>query len=312
MASHPDPGILADFREGLLGRRHSARIRAHLGNCSSCASLDKDLAQVTELLASAPPPRMPDDLVARLENALAAEAATRAANPDLTSRPSAAASQDTGTADPGPGVPDGAGQPRRGQRQRGRTGGRPWQLRPATLRAAAAIAAVLAVGGYVLANLHTGNDAVSSSLGSAPAHGSAATAAPNERGIANGGIAAPAAGLQVIESGTGYLPGRLASQAQAVLASHPVNAAAPHGTSTGTSGTSVGAPGISGQLQSCVRLVTGGLQPLLVDEARYQGQPATIIVLPATAGRAGQVWVTGPSCSATNRDLITHTQLSAG
>jgi hypothetical protein len=281
MAGHLDPDVLADFREGLLGRRRSARIRAHLRTCPTCAALGKDLAQVSELLASAPAPRMPDHLVTRLENALAAEAAARTAKQGL-------AGQDPGAA----GAADGAGRrPRR----------RSWQLRPVTLGVAAAIAAILAVGGYGLANLHQG--VTSSSAAGRNAHRPAGTVEPNAgKGVTSGGLAEPSAAgrLRVIDSGTDYLPGHLTSQAQAVLASHPINASmrpqAP-----------LAAPDRTSQLPSCVRLVTGGLSPLLVDEARYQGRPATIIVLAPTAGRAGQVWVTGPTCSATSHNLLAHT-----
>jgi hypothetical protein len=295
MASHLDPDVLAGFREGLLSKRRSARIRAHLGTCPACASLDKDLAQVTELLASAPAPRMPDHLAARLENVLAAEAAARAANPDLASQGPEAAD----AASPAAGRPD---RPRR-------TGRRSWQLRPATLGAAAAVAAVLAVGGYGLANLQSGAGNNAASSGAAgPAHGSAGTMAPNARSWPKAGPAepsGPAARVRVIQSGTDYLPGRLASQAQAVLASHPLSASIRNQAPQATSGS-------AGQLQSCAGVVAGGLSPLLVDKARYQGRPATIIVRPATADRAGQVWVTRPTCSAGNPGLIAHAQLTTG
>ena len=78
MIGHPDADTLAACREGLLGRRRSARIRAHLARCSRCASLDRELAAVTTQLASVPAPRIPDELAARLDTVLAAESAARA------------------------------------------------------------------------------------------------------------------------------------------------------------------------------------------------------------------------------------------
>jgi hypothetical protein len=306
MAGHLDPDVLADFREGLLGQRRSARIRAHLGTCPTCASLDKELAQVTELLASAPPPRMPDRLVTRLENALAAEAAARTANQHP-------AGQGTRAADTASGA---AGSPDRRPRQAGR---RSWQLRPATLGVAAALAAVLAVGSYGLANLHSGAGAgnTASSAAGRPAHGSAGTLAPHANGVSNGAAdepARPPVQLQVIESGTDYLPSRLASQAQTVLAGHPVNGSAQRGiqTTRPAAGPLTSLPGNTSQLRSCVGAVTHGRSPLLVDQAQYQGRPATIIVLAPTPGRAGQIWVAGPACSAASPDLIAHRQFSTG
>jgi hypothetical protein len=70
-------------------------------------------------------------------------------------------------------------------------------------------------------------------------------------------------------------------------------------------------PASSSALRGCVALVTGGALPRLVDEARYQGQPATVIVQAPSGGHTGQIWVVGPACSASQRDLIAHTPLTA-
>jgi hypothetical protein len=70
---------MADFREGLLPARKAAAISAHLSSCPRCAELDAQLASVTSLLAAIPAPPMPASLVARLDAALAAETAARAA-----------------------------------------------------------------------------------------------------------------------------------------------------------------------------------------------------------------------------------------
>jgi hypothetical protein len=56
-------------------------------------------------------------------------------------------------------------------------------------------------------------------------------------------------------------------------------------------------------------LVTGGTAAQLVDMARYRGQSATIIVRGPAAGKPGQVWVTGPACSAQHHDILAHTSL---
>jgi hypothetical protein len=295
MASHPDPDVLAEHREGLLSRRRAARIRSHLTGCAHCTALDADLAEVSELLASAPPPRMPDHLVTRLESALAAESAARGRSPEAAAHP----------AGPSAGAP-GGGTWRRPARDRGR----PWQLRPATLGVAAAVAAVLALGGYGLAHLHTGGASsagVSSPVAGGPAHGAAGTAPLNGKGvIPNGGPAdaSPLIGqLEVIKSGTDYLPGQLASQARAVLARQHLSPAS-----------QVPTPAFNRSAeatQSCVSLITHD-QHVLVDEAHYQGQPATIIIQPAKATAQGQVWVVaGSSCSATDHNVIAHTQFAS-
>jgi hypothetical protein len=66
----------------------------------------------------------------------------------------------------------------------------------------------------------------------------------------------------------------------------------------------------SKQVTSCVRLVTGGVNPVFVERARFEGQPATIIVVP---GKSGDVaWVTGAACSATDKDVLARTTLPPG
>jgi hypothetical protein len=56
--------------------------------------------------------------------------------------------------------------------------------------------------------------------------------------------------------------------------------------------------------------VTGGTRPSLVDEARYDGQPATVIALAPSATQLGQAWIVGPRCSAETNDTLQHVQLS--
>src|SRR5260370_22310971 len=70
---------LARFRQGDLSPRRNARIRAHLGGCARCSDLNEDLAGVTTLLAGAQPPPIPEHLAARIQTALATEAARRVA-----------------------------------------------------------------------------------------------------------------------------------------------------------------------------------------------------------------------------------------
>ena len=151
MTGHCDADALAEFREGLLGRRRSARIRAHLAQCSSCAATSSGLAEVTALLASAPAPKMPDGLTARLDRVLAAESAARA-----QAGTAAAAAPGSNAA-----ARDAAG--RTSRRGGGRPGparsdrpARPWHA--TALRAASVTAAVLVIagGGYGVSRLIQG------------------------------------------------------------------------------------------------------------------------------------------------------------
>src|SRR5580704_6932617 len=58
----------------------------------------------------------------------------------------------------------------------------------------------------------------------------------------------------------------------------------------------------SSQVLGCVRLLAGSDPLELVQSARFEGQPATIIA--ARTGRDYTAWVAGPDCSATNREVL--------
>jgi hypothetical protein len=310
MARHPDTDVLAEFREGLIGRRRSARIRAHLSGCSRCASLESGLAEVTTLLASAPAPRMPDELTARLESVLTAEVAARAqAESTGTARKSTGTPRkSTGTARESTGTPGEADRRRGGWYRPARSAGRPGQWRTAVLGVAAVIAVIFAIGGsYGLARLVHSGSGVSSALSSGRAEGShGAVPTPPYEPQREGGPAAAqqlAGHVPVIHSGTDYLPDRLRAQAETMLAAHRAS----------VTPQAQAAPLASGQLaalQGCVTLITGGARPLLVDVASYQGRQATVIVQAPAGRQPGQVWVVGPGCSADHRDLVAHTQLT--
>jgi hypothetical protein len=317
---HPDAEVLADYQHfrsrkdaprHLLGRFRRARVRAHLAGCAECSALEAGLAQVSELLASAPTPRMPDHLISRLENALAAEVAGRAG------------AAVTNGADGADGARDGASRAAsvagRARHDRARTGtGRPRvprQWRPAVLGAAAAAAVIVAGGAYGLSRL--GSQPTASPAASAQGRIAGARApAPATGGSRQMGPVTPAAGpaqlaplsaaqLHVIRSGTDYLPGQLARQVESVLAGR--DAAGINMPARPAAGQV-----ITAQLRACVTLITGGVPPRLVDVARYQGRPATVIVQAASAGAPQQVWVAGPRCSASQRDLIAQAELAAG
>ncbi len=63
----------------------------------------------------------------------------------------------------------------------------------------------------------------------------------------------------------------------------------------------------SQQTVACVLHVTGGVNPVFVDSARFDGQPATIIVVRTSKGE--KAWVAGASCSATSSDVLATTTL---
>ena len=116
------------------------------------------------------------------------------------------------------------------------------------------------------------------------------------------------------QSGTRYGKTTFAAQAAAVL----------RFTSAGLNHPGKGAGGLSLQapaLTQCVNKVAGQAAVRagavkLVDQARYRGHPATIIVVQAppvrgTPAHPGTVYVAGPRCSATDADILAHAPLPA-
>ena len=81
MRGHVDAESLALYAEGELSRGRAARVRAHLSGCPDCAATLAALAEVTTQLSHVPAPPMPSAVAARLDAALSAEAAHRAAAP---------------------------------------------------------------------------------------------------------------------------------------------------------------------------------------------------------------------------------------
>ena len=318
MRPHVGAKTLARYQQGDLTARRNARIGAHLARCARCRARSEDLAGVTTLLASVHPPPIPQHLTARIQAALANEAAARAARPGEQARPeearpgekpaAAAAPASTGPAGTGP-----AANGRHPRQEMPRPGRRPRlpRLGPAvTLRALAAAAAVvlLAGGVYGLIRLGAGFTS-SSSAGSAAAP---AVPGPSSQSL-SGGITA-------IRSGTDYTPGNLGSQVAAQLARHgrsPAlagpNSAGPEHSPAAAAGGQAGIPGgLPGSaLAGCVNRIAAGGHVLLVDVARYQGEPATIIVTQPAAGGPEQIWVVGPGCSASRSDLLHHAESGA-
>ena len=325
MSGHVDSETLAAFREELLPRRKARQVAAHLAHCAQCAGLDAQLADLPGLLARTSAPPMPDALTARIEAALAAEAAARS-TPALAG----AAAETAGTAAEAPGGADAGAAPTQpgnaaGGRRRRARGARPAPAPDRSrlaLRIAAAAAAIVVVGGggYGVTRLLSGGGAGPASTASgasvrapeagraapsqpemgAPEHGAASAGTPGSK--ARSALESPSASAPMLSSGINYRTDQLRTQVQATLARVRGKAPSPIPSSP-MNGTSV--------LTSCLKQVAGNQRPLLVDTARYNGSPATIIVLTTTSAKTLRVVVVGPRCSATQTDLITSTVIPA-
>jgi hypothetical protein len=272
--THLDTDVLAEFRAGLITGRRGAKIAGHLAGCERCTALDDELAGVSALLASVPAPPMPDSVAQRLETVLAAE---------VTKRNNYA---ERGKVDR-PGESEAPGRPARMRGFRLAT----WRV----LVPAGAVVVLLAGGGYGLSRVVGGPGSPTTVAGAA---GVASSAAASSAGKAASRALPPAAApLSPVPSARSQLrpqnrtvdvsPATLRQQVAAELrlprASRPTKATSP-------------------QVLACIHLLAGGASPELVESARFEGQPATIIV--ARTGQHDTVWVAGPGCSATSRDLL--------
>ncbi|MEV7319947.1 zf-HC2 domain-containing protein [Streptomyces sp. NPDC093970] len=80
---HPDVTEISDLAEGLLPDARTAEVQEHLDGCELCADVHASLTEIRGLLGTLPePPRMPEDVAARIDAALAAEAASNTAPPE--------------------------------------------------------------------------------------------------------------------------------------------------------------------------------------------------------------------------------------
>jgi hypothetical protein len=75
-------------------------------------------------------------------------------------------------------------------------------------------------------------------------------------------------------------------------------------------GASATAPPVTRQLRGCVQNLTRGARLVRVESARFQGQPATLVV--ARTGQDDTAWIAGPDCSATSRDILATTSVPPG
>jgi hypothetical protein len=289
MRGHVDAESLALCAEGVLSRRRSERIRAHLASCPECAAAQARLAEVPALLAEVPRPALPPAIAARLDAALSAEAARRAA-PDLETVPEQAVpDQPAGTAS---------------RSRRGRPRG-PWLRMPVAARVLAMAGVLVVAGGVGYAVSQSSPSSSSPSAG--PAAAPATVSGPDTRSAPD--RAAPAAGrggvqFTVRHSGTAYRKSTLAAQAAARLARSPAVLTRP-GEISGGPPRQAPSPALAG----CVDKVAGlaavrAGEVRLVDQARYEGHPATVIVVQPSLARPGTVYVAGAGCSASRADLL--------
>ena len=320
MTRHIRADKLARYRAGDLGTRESARVRAHLDGCARCTAAADDLTAVSTFLASVPAPPMPEDVTARIEAALAAEAASRAASPAV---PAARG--------PVPVAPGRDGVTRRAAARNPKIWPGGWLRSPVTLRVAAgaAVAIVVLGGGFAAIRLAGSPGTAETSGSSAASAGSSTSSGSGAGAAAQGSREAPSAvrpaptltyraggqarPFTVLTSPADLGPGTL-GRVIGQLVPGVEGSTEPASASPAPTSEPLGKPGgIHGfapaALEACVTRVADGGQVRLVTIGRYQGQRAAIIVVSPAGGGPARIWVVGTGCSATSSDVITQMAL---
>lgn len=309
MRRHASADELASYAAGDMRPRKAAKIAAHLEVCAHCQEVSSELQGVSVMLASVSFAPMPDDVSARIETALAAEASQRLASAPATE----------------------AGRRDLPVRHRRPVFGN-WKLprisSPMALRVMAATgAAVIVVGGaYELASHGQGSTSGPAATGAAaPSHG---RGAPSVGSIVPQMYAGPAGRerpVPTIVTKTQYTPANLQAQVAAVVSlAGKSGELKPASASSGVTNSGLAGPeptastgplhGVNSPAQSaadrqligCVDRVTAGRIPLLVDIAYFEGKRATIIIFAAVRGVPAQALVVGSACSKTSSDVLDH------
>lgn len=299
---HASTDQLASLTTGALRPRKAARISIHVTRCDQCTLVVRQLDQVPAILMSAQYPPLPITVSFQIETALRVEA---------TQRLSAMPATEGGRGD----------LPARHRRRAARRG---WHLPglsvPATRLVAAAGALVIAAaGGYEIAgHAHSG-------VSTGTSQGSVA-APPNVQQMSLGpdvtyGRPGALHTIHAVESSANFLPAKLttqasdavhAAQARRVSTSQPTvsNPGASRAQSSTSAGSATPSSSIASRLAACIDLIAPGRVVLLIDLARYNDTPATIIVIAALATRPAEAWVVGSACSGSGMDILGHTILS--
>lgn len=317
-AQHPEVSEISDLTEGLLPPSRAEEIRGHLAACELCVEVRDSLEEIRGLLGDLPEPEpMPEDIAARIDAALAAEARTADASADDAADTFRAAavsrdddvSRETSSAETGgpssvtprtgssPARP--AGHPQ-GSTGPGRTRAR--RRRRAVILGTACGAAIIGMSVFLLQNLSSSSDsagasadrAVSASESGAHAY-SQDTLETKVQDLLAGGVGA--------EDFTGQKRSPSADEQMEPEAESP---------GTKASRSPLLAPAVV--VPPCVQQATGRTTPALaLDEGTYQGRDTFLVVLPHPSDPSRvQAYVVASECvdtapGSTGRLLLTET-----
>ena len=297
---HPSADQLASMAVGGLRSRRAERIEAHVGQCEQCTKVSQQLNAIRTILANATYPPMPDNLPARIDSAISREARRREAAMHAT---------EAGRHDVSAG---------RARAVTGAGGHMLGLLAAVTRLTVAASAVVIAAAGSYLVAENVGTSVVSSL--SSPLAGAAAPVQQTTLGPeVTYGQPGSLDTIRAVESHTNFVAAHLRAEAISAVnaaGARPAFAAQPPSSSTTALLTDIAADPsadrpTASRLAGCIGLISRGKTVLLIDVARYQGKPATVIVTAAAVGSGAEAWVVGSSCSATTKDVLKHAALGS-
>ncbi|GAA2443300.1 hypothetical protein GCM10010191_69670 [Actinomadura vinacea] len=178
------------------------------------------------------------------------------------------------------------------ERRRGR---RHWRI----MSAAAATVIVLGGGGMIGSLVLGGSNEHQGTAGAPISDNNDRGSGQNEKKPTKSTLVAPPdgpasaqTGYQVSRTGTHYRAATLDRQVDGVLKKQ-------HGEQRAKTGRPP-----DGALTGCVGKIAPGRSPSLVDAAKYEGAPATVIAAPGSSSNTLDIWVVGPGCSAQDAKLL--------
>ncbi|MEU4825224.1 zf-HC2 domain-containing protein [Actinomadura sp. NPDC023710] len=166
-----------------------------------------------------------------------------------------------------------------------RRGRRHWRI----LSAAAATVVVLG-GGATVGKIAMDGASSSDSAARHPAPHRSLTDSGSGSGVPKVAPGEPAPTFKVAQSGTDYRSGTLGDQVGGIV--------------TGEQKMRSEAAAPDPRLRGCVTGVAGEQSLLLVDQAKYEGQPAIIIAVNGDRPGKRNIWVVGPDCSPQAHHLL--------
>ncbi|MFJ3749656.1 anti-sigma factor family protein [Streptomyces rubiginosohelvolus] len=295
LAQHPEVSEISDLTEGLLTPSRTAEVQQHIAECDLCAEVRDSLDEVRGLLGTMPDPEpMPEDIAARIDAALAAEALPTPSSenePVVVSRETTAEGATTNrTATGSASVTGSTAAP---DRPAGRSsaaagpGRRPGRRRRRTVVLGTAFgAAVIGMSVFFLQSLSPSDDASKS---------------VSDGGVSAADTSAPAYADGTLEAQVRDLLGDEASQKSPGVKKVPPEADTKSSSEALTpeaepSRSPMQAPVVA--VPPCVQKATGRTTPALaLDEGTYRGTDAYLVVLPHTSDSSRvQAYVVASSC----------------